>query len=53
MTSEEIKRLYPEAEEEMKKPLHLRDGRKLPPIGAVIVGVQKVPLNNDFSKKEI
>lgn len=53
MTSEEIKRLYPEAEEEMKKPLHLRDGRKLPPIGASISEIQKIPLNNELPKKEI
>lgn len=45
--TEELKKLYPMAEAELAKPLHLRDGRLLPPITAQIAEEQQIPLNSN------
>ena len=40
MTSEELDTLYPDARVELAKPLHERDGSKLPPVGAFVSEVE-------------
>lgn len=49
--TDEQKRLFPEAEAELAKPLHLQDGSKLPPIQATVRDVLPVQFSGNLTPK--